>query len=140
MRTTEAIIIVIYGFVGVISLIMACKNLFSKKYLLFHEKAAGRSWEEIDNPLQVVILALMRISGLGFLVIALLLIVFPIVNQFIHNEFLKYSIPIIAFLFCSGLFLVNYNLYKQTNSTTPWKGSLFAMFAILAGIILSLLH
>jgi len=140
MRITEMITIILYGFVGVISLKMAFKNLFSKKYLLFHEKAAEKSWEEIDKRLQYVILAVMRISGLGFLVIALLLIVFPIVNQFIHNEFLKYSIPIIAFLFCSGLFLVNYNLYKQTNSTTPWKGSLFAMIAILAGIILSLLH
>ena len=134
------ITIILYGFVGVISLKMAFKNLFSKKYLLFHEKAAEKSWEEIDKRLQYVILAVMRISGLGFLVIALLLIVFPIVNQFIHNEFLKYSIPIIAFVFCSGLFLVNYNLYKQTNSTTPWKGSLFAMIAILTGIILSLLH
>jgi len=140
MRITEMITIILYGFVGVISLKMAFKNLFSKKYLLFHEKAAEKSWEEIDKRLQYVILAVMRISGLGFLVIALLLIVFPIVNQFIHNEFLKYSIPIIAFLFCSGLFLVNYNLYKQTNSTTPWKGSLFAMIAILTGIILSLLH
>ena len=140
MRITEAIIIVIYGFVGVISLIMAFKNLLSKKYLFFHEKAAGRSWEEIDKSLQVVILALMRISGLGFLMVALLLLIFPVVNQFIHSEFLRYSIPIIAFLFCTGLFLVNYKLHKQTNSTTPWKGSLFAMMVILAGIILSLLH
>ena len=134
------ITIVLYGFVGAVSLKMAFKNLFSKKYLSFHEKAAGRSWEEIDKPLQVVILAVMRISGLGFLMVALLLLIFPVVNQFIHSEFLRYSIPIIAFIFCTGLFLVNYNLYKQTNTNTPWKRSLLAMIAIVAGIIISLLH
>jgi len=134
------ITIVLYGFVGAVSLKMAFKNLFSKKYLSFHEKAAGRSWEEIDKPLQVVILAVMKISGLGFLMIAILLLIFPVVNQFIHSEFLRYSIPIIAFLFCTGLFLVNYNLYKQTNTNTPWKRSLLAMIAIVAGIIISLLH
>jgi len=140
MRIPEVITIVLYGFVGAVSLKMAFKNLFSKKYLSFHEKAAGRSWEEIDKPLQVVILAVMRISGLGFLMVALLLLIFPVVNQFIHSEFLRYSIPIIAFLFCTGLFLVNYNLYKQTNTNTPWKRSLLAMIAIVAGIIISLLH
>ena len=140
MRIPEVITIVLYGFVGAVSLKMAFKNLFSKKYLSFHEKAAGRSWEEIDKPLQVVILAVMKISGLGFLMIAILLLIFPVVNQFINSEFLRYSIPIIAFLFCTGLFLVNYNLYKQTNTNTPWKRSLLAMIAIVAGIIISLLH
>ena len=140
MRIPEVSTIVLYGFVGAVSLKMAFKNLFSKKYLSFHEKAAGRSWEEIDKPLQVVILAVMKISGLGFLMIAILLLIFPVVNQFIHSEFLRYSIPIIAFLFCTGLFLVNYNLYKQTNTNTPWKRSLLAMIAIVAGIIISLLH
>ena len=95
MRIPEVITIVLYGFVGAVSLKMAFKNLFSKKYLLFHEKAAGRSWEEIDKPLQVVIMALMRISGLGFLMTGLLLLIFPVVNHFMHNEFLRYSIPVV---------------------------------------------
>jgi len=140
MRITEAITIVIYGFVGVISLIMAFKNLFSKKYLLFHEKAADKAWEELDTRLQYVISALMMISGLGFLMTGLLLLIFPVVNHFMHNEFLRYSIPVVSLIFCTGLFLVNYNLHTQTGSFTPWKGSLFAMIAILAGIILSVWH
>jgi len=31
-------------------------------------------------------------------------------------------------------------LYKQTNSKTPWKGSLFAMIALIVGLILSVLQ
>ena len=140
MRRFEILSIVIYGFVGVISLIMAYKSMSAKKYLAFHEKAAATEWTQIDKRLQYVILALLRISGLGFLVTALLILIFPIMNYFVQDEFVRYSIPILAFIFCSGLFIINYSLYKHTKSMTPWKGSLFAMIAIIAGVILSLLQ
>jgi hypothetical protein len=140
MRTIEILTIVIYGFVGVISLIMAYKSLFAKKYLVFHEKAAAIEWTQLDKRLQYVILALLKISGLGFLVTALLLLIFPIVNYFRQDEFVRYFIPFLAFIFCSGLFIINYSLYKHTKSITPWKGSLFALVAIIAGVILSVLQ
>jgi hypothetical protein len=140
MRTIEILTIVIYGFVGVISLIMAYKSLFAKKYLAFHEKAAAIEWTQLDKRLQYVILALLKISGLGFLVTALLLLIFPIVNYFRQDEFVRYFIPFLAFIFCSGLFIINYSLYKHTKSITPWKGSLFALVAIIAGVILSVLQ
>jgi ABC-type Fe3+-siderophore transport system permease subunit len=119
---------------------MAYKSLFVNKYLAFHEKAAAIEWPQIDKRLQYVILALIKISGLGFLVTALLLLIFPIVNYFVQDEFVRYSIPVLAFIFCSGLFIINYSLYKQSKSITPWKGSLFAMIAIIAGVILSALQ
>jgi len=140
MRIFEILSLVIYGFVGVISLIMATKSLFAKKYLVFHEKAASIEWTQIDKRLQYVILALLKISGLGFLVTALLLLIFPIVNYFVQDEFIRYSIPFLAFIFCSGLFIINFSLYKQSKSMTPWKGSLFALIAIITGIILSVLQ
>jgi uncharacterized membrane protein HdeD (DUF308 family) len=81
----------------------------------------------------------MRLAGLGFLIIAILLLAFPVINYFIPNDFYKYSIPIVALIFCTGLFAINYSLYKKTKAETPWKGSLYAMVAIIAGIIISAL-
>jgi len=71
----------------------------------------------------------MRFAGLGFLIIAILLLAFPVINYFIPNEFYKYSIPIVALIFCTGLFVFNYLLYRNTKADTPWKGSLYAMIA-----------
>ena len=71
--------ILLYAFVGVISMVMVIKNLFSTKFLPFHEKAANKPWDEIDNPLKIVILSLLRLVGLGFLIISILILVFPIV-------------------------------------------------------------
>lgn len=139
MKYLEFAPIIIYVFVGMVSALMAFKSLSSRRFLAFHEKASATSWDSIDKYLQSVILALMRISGLGFLVTALLLMIFPVINYFKQDEFVKYLIPGISLVFCTGLFLINYRLYKQTKSDTPWRGSLFAMTCIVAGIIISFL-
>jgi hypothetical protein len=129
--------VALYFIVGVICLVMAYKSIFSKKYLPFHEKAAHKAWDNIDKPLQYVILTILRVSGLGFLVVGLLLIIFPSVNYFRPDTFVKYSIPVIALIYCIGLFLFNYYLYKKTEADTPWIGSIVAMVIILIGIIAS---
>jgi hypothetical protein len=111
--------VALYFIVGVICLVMAFKSISSKKYLPFHEEAAGKAWDNIDKPLQYVILTILRISGLGFLVVGLLLIIFPCVNYFRPDTFVKYSIPAIALIYCLGLFLFNYYLYRKTKANTP---------------------
>jgi hypothetical protein len=129
--------ILLYFMVGVISLVMAYKSLFSKKFIPFHEQAAGRPLDNLDMPLQHVIIALMRVSGLGFLVMALLLCILPIVNYFRPDAFAKYAVPVLAFIYCSGLSMANFYLFKQTQAKTPWKGSLVAMLIIMIGIVIS---
>jgi hypothetical protein len=129
--------IALYFMVGVISLVMAYKSLFFKKFIPFHEQAAGKPLESLDLPIQHVIIALMRVSGLGFLVVALLLCIFPVVNYFRPDAFAKYAVPAISFLYCSGLFVTNYYLHKQTKAKTPWKGALAAMALISIGIVIS---
>ena len=131
--------ILLYMIVGIISMVMAVKNIFSNKLLPFQEKAANKLWDEIDNTLKTVILTLLRLVGLGFLIIAILLLVFPIINYFLPNSFYKYSVPILALIYCTGLFVINYSLYRKTKVDTPWKGSLYAMVVIIAGIIISIL-
>jgi len=138
MKEVYSIIsVALYFIVGIICLVMAYKSFLSKKYLPFHAEAAGEPWDNLSKPLQYVILTILRISGLGFLVVGLLLIIFPCVNYFRPVTFVKYSIPVIALIYCIGLFLFNYYLYKKTEANTPWIGSIVAMVIILIGIVAS---
>jgi hypothetical protein len=129
----------IYVFVGIICLFMAYKSIFSKKILPFHEEAAGTSWDSIDKRLQNVVITILRISGLGFLIIFLFLSVFSIINYFKPDPFIKFSIPSISLIYCFGLFLFNFRLFKQTKAKTPWVGSLIAMILILSAFIFSII-
>jgi hypothetical protein len=129
--------ILLYMIVGAISAVMAVKNLSANKFLPFQQKAADRRWDEIDHSVRIVILMLLRLAGIGFLIIAILLLAFPIINYFTSNIFYKFSIPLVALIYCTSLFVINYSLFKKTKANTPWKGSIYAMIAIIVGIIIS---
>ena len=129
--------ICIYMLVGIVSIIMAFKSIFSTKFLPFHERAAGLSWDALESGLQSVVLALMKVSGLGFLVVALFLMLVPIISYGNSNMLLQLAVPSISLLFCVGLFLINYQLQIKTGANTPWKGSLYAATLIVIAIGIS---
>jgi hypothetical protein len=131
---------ILYLLVGALSFVMAWKSMLSRKFLLFHEAAAGKPWESIDPGVQTIIITLLRISGLGFMAIGLLLTISAVVTYFSPNPVLKFVGPAISLLFCIGLCVINYQLHARTKTGTPWKGSLYAAIAVLAGIALSALH
>jgi hypothetical protein len=126
-----------YMLVGLVSLRMAMKSIVADAYLPFHEKAAARQWDDIEEPLRHVILSMLRLGGLGFLIVGVMLVSFPVVNYFHPTGFYKYSVPVLALVFCLGLFLNNYWLYRKTGAQTPWKGSLYAMLFLILGLVLS---
>ena len=127
--------IVLYMAVGLISIVMAGKTLFAKQFLPFHASAAGKNWHDLDNGLKILILFLLRLVGMGFLTMGLLLLVCPVINYFMPNPFYDYFVPAVALVFCVGLLVNSYGLHKRTGADTPWKGSLFAVAALCTGII-----
>jgi hypothetical protein len=130
--------IILYFLVGLVCLVMAFKSMLARKFLPFHEQAAGKPWNNIEEPFRFLILAFLRLVGFGFLITAILLMVFPVVNYFFPDTFMRYSIPGVALIYCIGVFAANYLLHKDTKADTPWKGSLYAMVALIAGVIISI--
>lgn len=59
---------------------MAQKSLRALEFLPFHEAAAGEPWNVIGDGLQAVIVALLRLSGLGFLIVGLC-----VINSQLHS-------------------------------------------------------
>ncbi len=129
--------IALYSVVGFISFTMAVKNLSAKEYLGFHKDVTKKSWSDVDQSMQYVIIFLMRLTGLGFLMTAILLTVFPIVNLFAPSFIGMYLTPMVALVFCFGLFISNYSLTKKADVNTPWHASLVASGLILAGLLIS---
>ncbi len=132
--------LLLYVSVGTISLSMAYKNLSAQRFLPFHEKAAGRSWDDLDVGIRSIVIALMNVAGLGFLVVAFLLIAAPIVDWFSPSGFLRYGIPSISLVYCAGLGISNYRLHARTRAETPWKRSFSAAFLLFIGIVMSLVR
>jgi len=130
----------IYATIGMVSAIMAGKSFLSKRYLPFHENAAGIPWENLGPGVQFVLLALMRTSGLGYLVVASLLTPLPFLTCCTDSLYVTLVVPFISLLFCVGLFVVNRQLRTKTGARTPWKGALYAALSIVVGICVSVMR
>jgi hypothetical protein len=128
----------LYAFVGMISLVMALKSLRAHEFLPFHEAAAAQPWGELADGLQAVILSLLRLSGLGFLIVALQLAVVAVAGHFRPGLVVMLTLPLLSVLFCGGLCAANLQLHKRTGARTPWKGSLYAAMAIAIGLVVSM--
>jgi len=129
--------ICLYMVVGIVSAVMAFKSLTWRTFLPFHERAAGLPWDSLGAGGQAVVLALMRVSGLGFLVVALLLVVFPVVTYGDQGLFMRFAVPSVALLYCVGLLVINFRLSAKTGVTTPWKGALYAALLLLVGMTMA---
>jgi hypothetical protein len=127
----------IESIVGLICLLMAYKTITSRTFLPFHKQASGVSWDNVTPQLQLVILTILKISGLGFLVVGLLLLIFPLAGYLLTDTFIRYEVPAVGLIFSMGLYLFNFKLYQKTNADTPWKASLVSAVMLLAGIVLS---
>jgi hypothetical protein len=139
MQTIIKIIpILLYLIVGIISLTMAYKNLFSKGFISFQEEAAGTALDKLDQGVRNVIIALMRTTGFGFLVAGLLLTVFPVITYFKPNPIIGLAVPFVCGIYCFGLFLAMYKLHKKSGVKTPWQGSLIAVALLAIGMIISI--
>jgi hypothetical protein len=130
----------LYAIVGIISLVMALKSLHAREFLPFHEAAAAQPWGELGAGLQAVILSLLRLSGLGFLIVALQLGVVAVAGNFRQGLVVTLALSLLSLLFCAGLFAVNFRLHRRTGAQTPWRGSLYAAIAIAVGLVVSILR
>ncbi len=117
--------------VGLVSLRMAAKGLFAREWLRFHEEAAGVEWRSLAPGLRPLLLFMVRMVGLAFLVVFLLLALVPAYLWFHPDRLVGSAILGIGTVFCAGLGLLNRRLHLETGAGTPWKQS-FAAAGLLA--------
>ena len=130
----------LYALVAVIALVMALESLRARKFLRFHEAAAAQPWDELGPGVQAVILSLLRLTGLGFLLVALQLAIAAVAGDFHPSLVVTLALPLLSLLFCAGLCAVNFQLHRRTGAATPWRGSLYAAIAIAAGLVVSIVR
>ena len=132
--------LVLCEIVSVIAFIMAGKNLLSHRLLPFHEQAAGIGWDKVDERMRALLIALMRVSGVGFLAVGIAMATLPIYAAIEGNKMGLWLASAIGFVYCSGLFAANFRLRQRTGTETPWKGSLYAAGASLLIAVLAIVQ
>jgi hypothetical protein len=120
-----------------VSFAMAKKGLLADRMLAFHEKAAAKSWAQLDERMQALVLTLTRLVGLAFLCVGLMLIATAAESLHRPHFFGRFVGPGIGAIFCVGLTWLNFKLHKQTSAPTPWKGGLAAVALLTVSMLVS---
>jgi hypothetical protein len=120
--------------VGLVALSMASR-LFSRRFVPFHEQAAGTTLDRLDGRLQSVVVALMRVSAAGFLVVGLATTVLPVLVLLGADPALRPVAGGLALVFCALLAWANWRLARETGARTPWIASGLAAGALALGLL-----
>lgn len=118
------IISILYGVTGIGLLLWSFKFLFTKSFFPYHSEAVDQKWEEIPKNIQYLILILMRVIGVALTLISILVIYGAIILYRIPLTEVKVVVPLTIVFLLSSLFMITYNVHKNTRANTPWKAAL----------------
>ena len=115
----------LYLSISLVAFTMSMVFLTSQEFFPYHAEASGMIWSEIPSGIQLVLLSLIRLAGLGWLVFALGLGFLTIYYYHIKNNALAYFIiPVLILIYFGGVFGITYYVFIQTQANTPWTSSM----------------
>lgn len=139
IKVLKILNLAIYLVIVLFGLLFAMLYLFRSEFMPYHEIAVGKSWMGIEVEFQVLILALMRVCGGGWLatsVSILLLLLFP----YRKGEF--WASPAILIVGLSSLvpsLLATLMVKTSTPANPPWIYASIAILLLIISFCLSLI-
>lgn len=128
-----------YGTVASISLVFGIIYLTRPQFMPYHSLALGKPWSEVEPNIQILILALMRVAGAGFIATAIavtILLCFPFKAG---EQWAIYGIFLICACTSFGSSYATFLVQNQTPGNPPLKLSLGTILLTVVGFLCSIL-
>ena len=112
--------------------------LFRSEFMPFHASAVEQNWSEVDPAFQILILALMKAVGGGWLSIsiAVSILLFRPFKQGMRWAY--WAIPAVGLPPMLIILYLQINVALNTQSSPPWVFSVLGIILLLVGFILSM--
>lgn len=136
MKTLKTISFISYTLVGLLGFVFAFIYLFRPEFMPYHEMAVGKDWNEIDPGMKVLILALMRVSGGGWLATAISISVLLISRSKFKSSIFSIGLVLVGL---GALIPTLYaTLYVRSNSPAdpPWFAAAGGIALLIIALIL----
>ncbi len=124
------------------SLLLVAYGLFyllRPEFMPYHAEAVGKSWVEVDPAFQILILALMKAVGGGFLAsaFAMVVLLFKAFRKGLRWSF--WAIPAIGLIVSFTSLYVTATVALNTPASPPWMVAAFGIVLLTVGFIFSAL-
>ena len=137
MNTKIKIAFVCYSLAILSGVIIGLVYLLSPEIMPYHQRAIGVAWKDLEPRLQLVLLTLLKGTGLGTLMTSLALGVLLIIPFRRGEKWSRWAIFVLGLGMLLPGFYFALKLYLITGVLTPWPIILLLVGLILAGFFLS---
>lgn len=139
MSTTFLISSICYGLVALILILFGSIYLLKNQFMPYHCEAVGYSWSELEPNVRVLIIALMRATGGGFLATGLAIFILLMIPLRSGNIWASYAIGAIAVCHSTVTLYATLLVKTKTPGKPPVGLSLLGLALIIIGFIFSLI-
>lgn len=139
MLTTTLISLISYSCVALVLIIFGLIYLIKNQFMPYHSRAIGLSWSDLEENMQVLIIALMRAAGGGFLATGLAMLILLIIPWRAGDIWSMYAIPAISLCISLGTLYATLLVKTRTPGTPPVILSFIALVLTIIGFIFSII-
>lgn len=137
MNAGERFAFITYLIIGLGTAVTGLIYLFSSKIMPYHEAAIGVNWEQLSPPLKIILLALVRAAGAGFLGVGAAISCLVIFAFRQGTIWVRYILPLEIWILYVPLLYVTFHVKMNTAGSPPCYLVLASLVMTVPAFILS---
>jgi hypothetical protein len=140
MKGVKITILILGSLVAILGYIFAFMYLFRQEFMPYHAIAVNESWAQVDPRMQVLILALMRVSGGGWLGVSIAMTILLVKYNKTDQLWLMTSLFFVGLAIVVPTLIATLLVKNHSGANPPWIAAAAAILVLLAGWILALIR
>lgn len=113
--------------------------LFRSEFMAYHRTAVQKDWNGLSREMQVLILALMRTAGSGFLSVSVSVIILQLEFNRSHNHWIALAILIVGSIITLGTMYATLLVRTKTKGRPPTIAALLLLVFLLLGYFFNIM-
>lgn len=139
MTTTFIAAFVCYSVAALFSIVFGTIYLFRSRFMPYHQEALGKSWQQLNQNLQALLLGLMRVAGGGLLAGGLSTVVLLLFPFRAGETWSLYALPVIGLAASIPALYATILIRSRTKAHTPVAAGSLGVGLLVIGFILSII-
>lgn len=119
--------------------VLALTYLFRSEFMPYHAVAVGRSWAEIDSSFQILISALMKVTGGGWLATAFAVGILLFIPFRKGMRWAYWAIPVIGLSTSLTSLYATIYVARNTPASPPWMAAALGTILLVIGFFFSVI-
>lgn len=124
---------------SLILIILALIYLLRSEFMPYHAVAVGQSWVDIDPPFQILISALMKVTGGGWLASACSIGILLFIPFRKGMRWAYWAIPVIGLSTSLTSLYATIYVASNTPASPPWMAAMLGTILLVVGFIFSMI-